>query len=95
MRSCAPGSSARDLLTLRLKAACGARFALRLVDQWTGLLSARIPGWRCAPTDNAGLFRDVEMCCGDSVWVFGQTVMPDSTLCRASLACRIRRFGAG
>ena len=28
-----------------------------------------------------GLFRDVEMCCGDNVWVFGQTIVPDSTLC--------------
>jgi chorismate-pyruvate lyase len=30
--------------------------------------------------DNAGLFRDVEMFCGEQVWVFGQTVIPDSTL---------------
>ena len=30
----------KGLLTLRLKAVCGERFALRLVDQWTGLLSA-------------------------------------------------------
>src|SRR6202011_5465684 len=31
--------------------------------------------------DNAGLFRDVEMVCDDQVWVFAQTVTPDSTLC--------------
>jgi chorismate-pyruvate lyase len=30
--------------------------------------------------DHAGLFRDVEMSCGDTVWVFGQTIVPDSTL---------------
>ncbi len=29
MRNCAPGSSARDCLTLRMKAVCGERFALR------------------------------------------------------------------
>ncbi len=29
----------KGLLTLRLKAVCGERFALRLVDQWSGLLS--------------------------------------------------------
>ncbi len=31
--------------------------------------------------DNAGLFREVELCCADQVWVFAQTVIPDSTLC--------------
>jgi len=70
----------KGLLTLRLKAVCHARFALRVVDQWTGLLGA---AHRSAlrTSDNAGLFRDVEMSCGDQVWVFAQTVMPDSTLC--------------
>lgn len=70
----------KGLLTLRLRQACGERFALRLVDQWTGLLSA---SHRAALRleDNAGLFRDVEMCCGGNVWVFGQTIVPDSTLC--------------
>jgi chorismate--pyruvate lyase len=70
----------KGLLTLRMKAVCGERFALRLVDQWTGLLDA---AQRAAlnATDNAGLFRDVEMCCGEQVWVFAQTIMPDSTLC--------------
>jgi chorismate lyase len=70
----------KGLLTLRLKEACGERFVLRLVDQWTGLLSA---SHRAAlrTEDSAGLFRDVEMCCGDNVWVFCQTIVPDSTLC--------------
>ena len=68
------------LLTLRLREACGERFALRLVDQWTGLLSASHKA-ALRTEDNAGLFRDVEMCCGHSVWVFGQTIVPDSTLC--------------
>ena len=70
----------KGLLTLRLKAVCHECFALKLVDQWTGLLSA---AHRTAlrVSDNAGLFRDVEMCCGDKVWVFAQTVIPDSTLC--------------
>jgi chorismate lyase len=73
----------KGLLTLRLRQTCGARFALRLVDQWTGILSA---SHRAAlrTEDQAGLFRDVEMFCGDSVWVFGQTVIPDSTLCAHS-----------
>jgi chorismate-pyruvate lyase len=69
----------KELLTVRLKAACGARFALRLVDQWTGLLSASHKA-ALRTEDSAGLFRDVEMCCGGVVWVFGQTIIPDSTL---------------
>jgi len=70
----------KGLLTLRMKAVCGERFALRLVDQWTGLLTAAHKSALRIP-DNAGLFRDVEMCCGGQVWVFAQTIMPDSTLC--------------
>src|ERR1700681_4918957 len=70
----------KGLLTLRMKAVCGERFALRLVDQWTGLLTAAHKSVPRVP-DNAGLFRDVEMCCGEQVWVFAQTIMPDSTLC--------------
>lgn len=67
------------LLTQRLKTVCGDRFAMQLVDQWTGLLSA---AHRSAlrVDDNAGLFRDVELRSGDKVWVFGETVVPDSTL---------------
>ncbi|HEV7357816.1 MAG TPA: chorismate lyase [Steroidobacteraceae bacterium] len=69
----------KGLLTLRLRQACGERFTLRLVDQWSGLLSA---SHRAALRleDTAGLFRDVEMCCGGLVWVFSQTVVPDTTL---------------
>jgi chorismate lyase len=69
----------KGLLTTRVKDACGDRYALRLVDQWTGLLS---PSHKAAlrSDDNAGLFRDIEMCCGDNVWVFGQSVVPDTTL---------------
>jgi chorismate--pyruvate lyase len=74
-----PWLSGNELLTQRLKAACGDRFSLRLVDQWTGLLSASHRAV-LRTDDNAGLFRDVEMCCGGYVWVFGQTVVPDSTL---------------
>jgi chorismate lyase len=70
----------KGLLTLRMKAVCGERFALQLVDQWTGLLNAAHKSALRSP-DNAGLFRDVEMFCGERVWVFAQTIMPDSTLC--------------
>jgi chorismate--pyruvate lyase len=69
----------KGLLTLRMKAVCGERYGLRLVDQWTGVLNtAHKSALRSA--DNAGLFRDVEMRRGEQVWVFEQTVVPDSTL---------------
>jgi chorismate lyase len=68
------------LISLRMKAVCGERFALRVVDQWTGLLSAAHKS-ALRSTDNAALFRDVEMSHGGAVWVFAQTIMPDSTLC--------------
>jgi chorismate lyase len=70
----------KGLLTQRLRAACGERFGLRLVEQWTGLLSGTLKAALRAH-DNAGLFREVELCCADQVWVFVQTVVPDSTLC--------------
>ncbi len=70
----------KGLLSRRVKEACGDRYALRLVDQWSGLLSSSHKlGLRS--DDNAGLFRDVEIFRGDQVWVFAQTVTPDSTLC--------------
>ncbi len=74
-----PWMIGKGLLTQRLKAACGARFGLRLVDQWSGLLSGAYQS-ALRSTDNAGLFRDVEISNAGSVWVFEQTVMPDSTL---------------
>ena len=66
-------------LAARLKSVCAERFALHLVDQWTGILS---PSHKSAlrVADNAGLFRDEEMCSGRIVWVFSQTIVPDSTL---------------
>src|SRR5271165_646095 len=70
----------KGLLTQRLKAVCGERFVLRLVDQWTGLLDGAHKSV-LRTEDNAGLFRDVEMFHGEVVWVFAQTIMPDSTLC--------------
>ncbi len=69
------------LLSARLKAACKERFDLRLVDQWSGLLTgSQKLGLRS--DDNAGLFREIEMTCADQVWVFAQAVTPDATLCR-------------
>ncbi len=68
------------VLSVQMKAICGKGFALRMVDQSTRLLSSshRL-GLRA--DDNAGLFREVEIARADQVWVFAQTVAPDSTLC--------------
>lgn len=70
----------KGLITLRMRAACGERFGLRMVEQWTGLLSASHKSGLRAH-DSAGLFREAELRCGDQIWVFAQTVIPDSTLC--------------
>jgi chorismate--pyruvate lyase len=67
------------LLSMRMKAVCHDRFKLKLVDQWTGLLSASHRA-TLSVTDNAGLFRDVELFNGHLVWVFEQTIIPDGTL---------------
>jgi len=69
----------QGLLTRRLRAACGGRFALRLVEQRTGLLDRALQS-SLRVGDAAGLFREVELCCGTEPWVFAQTVVPDSTL---------------
>lgn len=69
----------KGLLTARLRAACTGTFSLRLVEQWSGLLQAdHRQGLRTE--DSAGLFRDVEMSCDDRIWVYAQSIMPDSTL---------------
>ncbi len=69
----------KGLLTQRLKAICGEQFSLRLVDQRTGLLD-ETHKLRLGVDDGAGLFREVEMSCGERAWVFAETIMPDSTL---------------
>jgi chorismate-pyruvate lyase len=74
-----PWLTGKALLTVRLRETCGERFSLRLIEQWTGLLSASHKSV-LRTEDSAGLFRDIEMSCGDYVWVFGQTIVPDSTL---------------
>ena len=73
----------KGLVSARMKAVCGEHFRLRLVDQWTGLLDdAQRAVLRVR--DSAGLFRDVEMSHRGNVWVFAQTLIPDSTLCAHS-----------
>jgi len=70
----------KGLPRARMKLLCGDRFRSRLVGQWTGLLCGALKA-HLGVEDCAGLFREVELCCADQVWVFAQTVVPDSTLC--------------
>ncbi|HEX3847381.1 MAG TPA: chorismate lyase [Steroidobacteraceae bacterium] len=84
----------KGLTTLRMKSACGERFAARLVDQWSG----KLEGSHLSPlrvNDGAGLFRDVELCCGDQVWVFEQSIIPDSTLTANSWLAELGDTGIG
>jgi chorismate lyase len=70
----------KGLITLRMHVACGERFHSRLVEQRTGLLGIALKSY-LRVGDDAGLFREVELCCADQVWVFARSVIPDSTLC--------------
>jgi chorismate lyase len=70
----------KGLISLRMKDVCGERFAFRLLEQRTGLLGNSHRSY-LRVDDSAALFRDVELCCADQVWVFVQSVIPDSTLC--------------
>jgi chorismate-pyruvate lyase len=75
-----PWLIAQGRLSVRLRSVCGDRYALRLAGLWSGLLNGSLKR-KLGTDDDAGLFQDVEMCCADKVWVFAQTVIPDSTLC--------------
>jgi len=70
----------KGLISLRMKDVCGERYAARLVDQWTGLVSSELKGY-LKVGGSAALFCDVELSCADQVWVFTQSVIPDDTLC--------------
>ncbi len=69
----------KGLLTDRLKDVCGGLFSLRLMQQSTALLD---PAQRAIlqRNDSAALFREVKMYCREAVWVYAQSVIPDSTL---------------
>lgn len=70
----------KGLISLRMQDACGERYAARMVEQWTGLLSGELKA--CLKVgDSAALFNEVELSCDDQVWVFVQSVIPDDTLC--------------
>jgi chorismate-pyruvate lyase len=70
----------KGLISLRMKDACGERYAARLVDQWTGPVTRELKA--CLKVgESAALFREVELSCAEQVWVFAQSVIPDATLC--------------
>jgi chorismate lyase len=70
----------KGLISTRMRDACGERYAARLVEQWTGLVTGELDA--CFKVGgSAALFREVELSCADQVWVFAQSVIPDATLC--------------
>lgn len=69
----------QGVLTSRLRAACAQRFAFRMVEQWTTLLEPPLQQ-ALRTRDAAGLFREVEMRNGEALWVYAQSLFPDSTL---------------
>jgi chorismate--pyruvate lyase len=71
------------LLTERMRSVCGARFVLQVAGNWSGDLTGEHKS-ALRVEDAHGLFRDIEMRCGDKVWVYGRTIVPDSTLSQHS-----------
>ena len=67
------------LLTERMRTLCGARYALEVIDHFSGGISDEQRS-AMRVSDTAGLLRDIELRCGTTVWVFGRTIVPDSTL---------------
>ncbi len=71
------GNGLPDLVCLRVRRKRGSRQPDRPMTDCCS------PGLRqqiLRTPDNAALFRDVEMECDGRVWVFAQSVVPDSTL---------------
>jgi chorismate--pyruvate lyase len=67
------------LLTHRLRAACGDRYHLRLLDQRIGFLNAELQSLFDVRA-NTAFVREIALCCGQHAWVFAQTFVPDVTL---------------
>jgi chorismate-pyruvate lyase len=71
---------AKGVLSIRLREMCGVGFSFRLLDQWSGILTAS-QRLGLKSEDQAGLYREVALADSRGTHVFAQTVMPDSTLC--------------
>ncbi len=68
----------KGLLTDRLREVCGPAFSHRLIDMTTGLLDKEQRA--LLGNDGAALVRDVGLFCREALWVYSQTLIPDSTL---------------
>ena len=69
----------KGLLTDRLRDVGGGLFSLRLIGQNTALLDATQRGL-LQRNDSAGLVREVKMFWRETLWVYAQSLIPDSTL---------------
>jgi chorismate--pyruvate lyase len=82
----------RGSLTARLRACCGAGFAVRvLAERWMRIPAreARVLG--IAPTARC-LVREVQLLCDDTPWVYARSVLPAQAL--TGPWRRLRRLGA-
>ena len=67
------------LLTARVRRACGHATQFRLLRTERSQLSAGLAR-RMEVEDTGCLVREIEFACGDTRWVFAQSVFPDSTV---------------
>jgi len=68
-------------LTLRLQQLCPGRFRVRLLSQSWGKPFADEAQALGMKSGSLALVRQVQLLCGETVWVYARTVMPVSSLC--------------
>jgi len=71
--------SAQERLTEKIARESGLSATMRLIEERVGFLTAEQQSLLSAPRDS-GLLRRVELCSGDRVWVYAETLIPDHTL---------------
>lgn len=67
------------LLTERVRVACGEATRFTLLRLEPAILSAAAAR-RLGVGDTGGLVREIEFSCGESRWIFAQSLFPDSTV---------------
>jgi chorismate--pyruvate lyase len=67
------------LLTARVRKACGEATRFRLLRLEPAPLEARLAR-RLGVADSSCVLREIEFSCGETRWIFAQSVFPDSTV---------------
>jgi chorismate--pyruvate lyase len=79
-------------LTQQLRLCCGANFNVRLQSQLCSQPLASERRLLAMPPKALALVREVQLCCGNTVWVFARSIIPIKSLQGA--ARRLKHLGA-